>query len=174
MNSRSNSQTADDSTTAHTRALQPKDIYNPQFAVLEFELNQTHKNQPLTDQLKALQEELQNPLSLWQELRITAMSGTDYVFMPSFIYKAFGPSYTMTRFIAELSCVFNLEINRLQIVCITEPADENRIFSKGSIEWANGSISHTHEEPIAINSSYHTFIDSMYQHSTTLVDQLGH
>lgn len=172
MNSRSHHQTADNSLATHARALHPKDIYNPQHAGVAFDsVSQTHQ---LTDQLQALQEELHNPQSLWQELRITAMSGTDHVFIPSFIYQAFGPSYTMTRFVAELSCVFNLELNRLQVICIDDQEADGRIFSKATIEWANGSVSHSHEEMIPINSSYYTFIESMYQHSTALIDQLEH
>lgn len=172
MNSRFTPHTADHSLATDSRAMQPEDIYNPQPAPQAIgTLSQTDQ---LTDQLQALQEELQNPLSFWQELRITPMSGTDYVFIPSFVYQAFGPSYSMTRFIAELSCAFGLELNRLQVVCIAEQENESRTFSKAIIEWAGGGVSHSHQEIVPSESSYYTFIESMYQYSTSLASQLEH
>lgn len=171
MNSRFTRTTADHSLATDSPATQAQDIYNPQLYTTGGLLNQT---EPLPDQLQALQEELNNPLSLWQELRITPMSGTDYVFIPDFVYQAFGPSYSMTRFITELSCAFGLELDRLQVICMAEPKDAKHLFSKAIIEWTGGSISHNHQEDIANNSRYYAFIDSMYQHSTPLVNSHEH
>lgn len=124
-------------------------------------------------QITALQEELKNPLSLWQELRFTAMSGTDYVFVPHFIYQAFGQTYPISRFMAELNCAFDLDISRIQIVCIDEQTDE-RSYCKTAIEWFNGDVNHVHQEVVTPSSNYFDFIDSIYEHSSTLMSQLEH
>ncbi|WP_053980239.1 hypothetical protein [Marinagarivorans algicola] len=171
MNSRFTRTTADHSLTADSSTPQEQDTYNPQLYTTGGLLNQT---EPLPDQLQALQDELNNPLSLWQELRITPMSGTDYVFIPNFVYQAFGPSYSMTRFITELSCAFGLELERLQVICMAESEDTQQVFSRAIIEWTGGSISHNHQENIANNSRYYAFIDSMYRHSTPLVNSQEH
>jgi hypothetical protein len=123
--------------------------------------------------LQELYAELHNPLSFWQELRITSMSGADYVFIPRFIYQAFGSSYPISRFMAELSCTFDLELARIQLICIDDQNNE-RQYSRTALEWSQNRVSHSHQEVVPANSQYTVFIESMYQYSSALVDQLNH
>lgn len=125
------------------------------------------------DHLNELFEELNNPMSFWQDLRITAMSGTDYVFVPSFVYSAFGASYSMTRFMTELSCAFSLDPSRVQIICIGN-SEEVPTYSKVVLEWAAGSISQSHLELVPSQSTYYDFISSMYQYSSSAVGAAEH
>ena len=123
--------------------------------------------------LKELYAELHNPLSFCQELRITAMSGADYIFIPRFIYQAFGSSYPISRFMAELSCTFDLELARIQLICIDEDKHA-RLYARTALEWSKNGVSHSHQEAVPVNSQYNVFMESMYQYSSPLVDQLGH
>ena len=120
-----------------------------------------------------LWEELNNPMSFWQELRLTAMSGTDYIFVPSFIYSAFGPSYSLSRFVSELSYAFSLDPTRLQIICLEDNAVVPT-YSKSILEWTNGAITHDHLEVIPPHSTYYDFMLSMYEHSSPAVNQPEH
>ena len=124
--------------------------------------------------INELVAELQNPQSFWQEIRITPMSGTDYVFVPNFIYQAFGSSYTVARFVAELSTAFEIEPSRLQLVCCNDRANEDWSYGKTIIEWGPEGVSHSHLEVIPAHSKFHEFIESMFQYSLALVAQLEH
>lgn len=121
-----------------------------------------------------LHDELKNPLSFWQEIRITPMSGTDYVFIPNFVYQAFGGNYTIARFVTELSGAFDIEPSRLQLICRSDKPNEDWLYGKTIVEWSAGGISHSHLESIPQNSKYHEFIESMFQYSSALVTQLEH
>lgn len=123
--------------------------------------------------LNELFEELNNPMSFWQELRMTAMSGTDYVFVPAFVYKAFGPSYSVARFVTELSCAFSLDLSRMQIICIEEDGITPS-YSKIVLEWSQGSVSHNHLQIVPIQTGYYDFIASMYQHSSSALEHNEH
>ncbi len=121
-----------------------------------------------------LHDELKNPLSFWQEIRITPMSGTDYVFIPNFVYQAFGGNYSVARFVTELSAAFEIEPSRLQLICRSDKPNEDWQYGKTIMEWRAGTISHSHLETILQNSKYHEFVESMYQYSSSLVTQLEH
>ncbi|HEY7773237.1 MAG TPA: hypothetical protein VIC26_08640 [Marinagarivorans sp.] len=124
--------------------------------------------------MSELVAELKDPLSFWQEIRITPMSGTDYVFVPNFIYQAFGGSYCVARFVSELSTAFEIEPSRLQLVCRNDKANEDWSYGKTIIEWGPEGVSHSHLEVIPAHSKFHEFIDSMFQYSLALVTQLEH
>lgn len=121
-----------------------------------------------------LHDELKNPLSFWQEIRITPMSGTDYVFIPNFVYQAFGGNYTVARFVTELSAAFDIEPSRLQLVVSNDKPNEDWQYGKTILEWSAGTISHSHLETVPQESKYHEFIASMFQYSCALVTQLEH
>ena len=125
------------------------------------------------EHLNELFEELANPMSFWQELRITAMSGTDYVFIPRFVYEAFGSSYPMTRFMTELSCAFSLDPSRVQIVCIDDQ-QQPASYSKVILEWSAGSVGHHHLQRVAQQASYNDYLHAMFQASSSAVGGTDH
>lgn len=126
------------------------------------------------EQLSALYDDLNNPHSFWQELRITPMSGVDYLFVPQFVYKAFGGNYTIARFMVELASAFDIEPARVQMICVNDNPNSDWQYAKGVIEWAAESVSHTHLEQLPINSPFNEFIEAMFKHSAALIDQQPH
>ncbi len=136
-------------------------------------LNDTSRALAASESFEDLWEELNNPMSFWQELRLTAMSGTDYVFVPNFIYSAFGPSYSLSRFVNELSYAFSLDPTRLQIICLQDNAVVPT-YSKAILEWTDGAVTHDHLEVIPPHSTYYDFMLSMYEHSSPAVSQPDH
>jgi hypothetical protein len=112
-------------------------------------------------------------LSLWQELRLTSMSGADYLFIPNFILDALDSAYALSRFIDEISLEFCIEKIRLQLIGIGFNNDEPH-YSRAIIEWQANCVSSAHTEAIPQSSEYKSYIDSLYQYSSALVSPTEH
>lgn len=126
------------------------------------------------EQLCALYEDLNNPHSFWQELRITPMSGVDYLFIPQFVYQAFGGSYTIARFMVELASAFDIEPSRLQIICVNDNPNSQWQYAKGVVEWSVQGVTHSHLEDIVADSPFNEFIGAMFKHSASLTEKQPH
>lgn len=120
-----------------------------------------------------LSDNLDNTLSLWQELRLTSMSGADHLFVPNFILDSLDTAYALSRFVEEVCTEFCIEPLRLRIIGIGTLDDEYS-FSRNVIEWHAGCICHSHHEKIETDTKYHTYIESMYQFSSALVSPTEH
>jgi hypothetical protein len=133
-----------------------------------YETRLTSKTLSMTD------EDFPQLQNFWQELRLTQMSGRDYLFIPNFIYQAFGSSYSLAKFANELTAYFDLDFSRLQVICCCDSPDNQWLYGKIIVEWNLGAISHNHTEEIPINSKYHDFIELMFKHSSSLVVSAAH
>ena len=112
-------------------------------------------------------------LNLWQELRLTSMSGADYLFIPNFILNALDSAYALSRFIDEISTEFCMERARLQLIGIGFE-NEEPIYSRKIVEWQANRVSCTHTESIPQSSEYNDYIESLYQYSSALVNPTEH
>ena len=137
--------------------------------------SQSHAQSSLSkEQLSALYDDLNNPHSFWQELRITPMSGVDYLFVPHFVYQAFGGNYSIARFMVELASAFEIEPARVQIICVNENPSSSWQYAKGIIEWSSQGVTHAHLEEVPNASPFSEFIEAMFKHSAALIDKQTH
>ncbi len=133
----------------------------------------THCSQDRAISQNDLANTLDTTLTLWQELRLTSMSGSDYLFIPNFILNALDSAYALSRFIDEISAEFCIEKVRLQLIGIGVE-HEKPTYSRKIIEWQSHCVSSTHLEAIQQGSEYNSYIDSLYQYSSALVNPTEH
>ncbi len=121
----------------------------------------------LHTRLQHFAEDLLNPHSYWQEIRLTLMSSRQYVFLPQYLYAGLHSPAGLSCFITDLCCACQLQPHELQIICVEIDGETPR-FAKVQLEWSAFRVSDHHAEVVAPDSNYSEFLTAMLHHSTSL------
>jgi hypothetical protein len=112
--------------------------------------------------------ELSDRSSLWYDLRVTEMSGYDYVFAPDAVCRQLSNLKAISHFFNQLQTILGSPSARTVLVSYWHDRYREQHFEKFTISWS-GNIPSDWQRDLLDGSPQLDFIRMLYDHSEQLI-----
>lgn len=112
--------------------------------------------------------ELTDSASLWYDLKLAEMSGSDYIFAPDAACRQLYTLRALESFLLNVHTLLGSKALRTVLVSYWHDRGRQLHFEKYHVEWANGVAINWHKE-LLDNSPQQEFVEVLYEHSEKLI-----
>ncbi len=115
-------------------------------------------------------EELYDPTSMWYDIKIAVLPGSDCIFVPRYISESFDKVYPLDEFIENTYRILQAKPQRIIIFSYEIANDELYEFEQIDINWTeDGSVIDWQSSRIDAESPQLEFTKTMFKHCEYLV-----
>lgn len=122
----------------------------------------------LSSHSERLIKELSDRNSVWYDLKVTEMSGEDYVFAPEAVCRQFNSAHSLSIFLSNIQTILGSTETRTTLISYWHDRYKEIHFEKYNLKWA-GNVAIDWKKNLLNNTPQMDFIHMLYNHCEQLV-----